>query len=290
MKKDIYVIKNRINDKLYIGQALNTAERFRCHCKSSSNNGQSIIDAAIVKYGASNFYYEILESQIEDYNEKEKYWIKELNTLVPNGYNILEGGNEPPVHYGIEHQNAAVKDKNILQNIKQDLRETTIPLSKIGEKYGISKRTVIRINQGIHYSELNEEYPIRKNPNPNGKLSPDRVAEIIDILKYTYRQYESIGNEYGVSTNTIKNINAGKNWHFNNEDYPIRKYKNSGKPIFTYEQVTEIIELLKTTNLTYAEIGNKYGVKREAVATIATGLSKRYYRNGEIYPIQRPNK
>ena len=33
LKKDIYIIKNRINSKVYIGQAINSAERFISHCK-----------------------------------------------------------------------------------------------------------------------------------------------------------------------------------------------------------------------------------------------------------------
>ena len=64
--KDIYVIKNKINDKLYVGQALDTEKRFQAHCKKNKDN--SLIDYAIQKYGKENFWYEILESQIENYN------------------------------------------------------------------------------------------------------------------------------------------------------------------------------------------------------------------------------
>ena len=82
MKKDIYVIKNRINNFVYVGQAINSAERFIAHCKPSSIvSGNSIIDKAIQKYGANNFWFEIIEQQVENYNEREKYWIKELNTI-----------------------------------------------------------------------------------------------------------------------------------------------------------------------------------------------------------------
>ena len=89
---------------VYVGQAINSAERFIAHCKPSSiKNNNSIIDKAIQKYGANNFWFEIIESQIENYNEREKYWIKELNALSPNGYNIQLGGEDPPIHYGIDH-------------------------------------------------------------------------------------------------------------------------------------------------------------------------------------------
>ena len=56
MKKDIYVIKNRINNLIYIGQAINSKERFISHCKpSSAKKNKSLIDNAIQKYGANNF-------------------------------------------------------------------------------------------------------------------------------------------------------------------------------------------------------------------------------------------
>lgn len=45
IKKDIYIIKNDINDKVYIGQSVNSQERFRSHCKP--NKDHSLIDYAI---------------------------------------------------------------------------------------------------------------------------------------------------------------------------------------------------------------------------------------------------
>ena len=33
IKKDIYIIKNDLNDKVYIGQSINSEERFKSHCK-----------------------------------------------------------------------------------------------------------------------------------------------------------------------------------------------------------------------------------------------------------------
>ena len=55
------------------------------------------IREAIKKYGKDNFDKEIIE-YIEDdekhnyVSEKEKFWIKELNSMSPNGYNISPGG------------------------------------------------------------------------------------------------------------------------------------------------------------------------------------------------------
>lgn len=57
----------------------------------------------MIKYGPENFVFEKIEDLCEDYNDKEKFWIKELNTLAPNGYNMTEGGDAPPVFHGENH-------------------------------------------------------------------------------------------------------------------------------------------------------------------------------------------
>lgn len=287
MKKDIYVIKNRINDKVYVGQSVNAGLRFISHCKPSSNNGRSLIAQAIQKYGAHNFWYEILECQIEDYNEKEKYWINKLNSLTPNGYNVLEGGEEPPVHYATECPLSPFDSDETVELVKNDLRSSDLSLAEIAVKYGASKRTILRINQGIHYEKLGEEYPIRKIPKMNGKLSDDQIEEIIEILRYTYRQYEDIAKQYGISISAVKQINSGDCHPLRGIVYPIRRYKNSGVPACTYEQVTEICHLLMNTEISCNQIAKIFNVDLQTIYNINNGNTKRYRRDGLSYPLRK---
>lgn len=290
MKKDIYVIKNRMNNMVYVGQAINSAERFIAHCKpSSAKQDKSIIDKAIQKYGANNFWFEVIEHQIEDYNEREKYWIKKLNSLTPNGYNIQAGGENPPIHYGVDHPLSTFDNIETVNLIKDDLRNTCLSLSEIANKYNSSKRTIMRINQGLHYESVDDVYPIRKEPLQNGKLSNEQIEEIIEILQYTYRQYNDIARQYEVSPSTIKQINSG-NIHFSSkESYPIRKYKNSGKPNCTYAQVTEIINLLTTTDISCNQIYKCYNIDLQTIYMIKNGTAKRYKREGYKYPLRKNN-
>ena len=88
---EIYLITNLINNKQYVGQTVYTKEkRWSGHLK-----GALCVDKAIQKYGVENFKLETLEEiEIEaDLDRSEQYWISELNTMVPNGYNITPGGN-----------------------------------------------------------------------------------------------------------------------------------------------------------------------------------------------------
>ena len=286
--KDIYVIKNDINNKVYVGQAIDPQKRFINHCKKSSAKN-SLIGKAIQKYGKEHFWYEILESQITNYNEREKYWIKYLNSKTPNGYNILDGGDTPPVHYGSDHPLSAFEDDDI-KNIKNDLKNTTLSFNIIAKKYHTSKRTIMRINQGTHYEEIGEDYPIRKNPNMNGVLTDEDVDDIINILKYSYRQYNDIGKQFGVSGNAIKLINSGEIHKKDNEKYPIRNYKNSRIPALTYEQVTEITNLLLHTTMSNREIAKMFNVELAEIYLVNNGNSKRYRRNEYNYPLRKHNK
>ena len=288
-KKDIYIIRNRINNKVYIGQSIDAGHRFITHCKPSANDGHSLIAQAIQKYGANNFWYEILESQVENYNEREKYWINYYNSLAPNGYNVLHGGEEPPLFYSVKHPTAVLKDLSEVHKIKDELKNTSLSLSEIAILHNISKRTVLRINQGLHYEELNESYPIRLQPNLNGTLTDEQVSEIIEILKYTYRQYEDIARQYNVSLSAIKQINSGECHPLHGIKYPIRKYKNSGKPACTYEQVTEISDLLMNTNISCNQIAKAYHIDLQTVYIINNGNAKRYRRDELTYPLRKRN-
>ena len=77
----------------YIGQTIHTIqERLKDHCKISSNC--RYLKNAIQKYGKDNFSIELICTCIdEELNEKEKYYIEQFNTVVPNGYNLKDGGN-----------------------------------------------------------------------------------------------------------------------------------------------------------------------------------------------------
>lgn len=283
--KDIYIIKNDINNKVYIGQSINAENRFKSHCKPSSIQNNSLIDYAIQKYGKEHFWFEILERQVENYNEREKYWIKYYQSTKPHGYNILEGGEVPPIYYGDEHINTKISDNDVIK-LKKDLKETKISLSQLAKKYNISKKQILRINQGISRALLNESYPIRKQPNINGKLTKEQVDEIIELLKYTYRFNGDIAKEYGVEVHTISDINTGKSHFKENIKYPIRSWKSCGTTLFTYEQVTEIINLLKNSNLSINEIAKRFNVERRAITNINTGVAKKYKRENLQYPIR----
>lgn len=284
VKKDIYIIKNNINNKVYIGQSLDAKMRFDSHCKKNHDN--SLIDAAIQKYGKEHFCYEILETQITNYNEREKYWINYYNSLMPNGYNILDGGQEPPRYIGEDHPSAKLSDKNV-EDIAYDLKNTSLSLLDIAKKFNISKRQVFRINQGTSRHNNNWIYPLRKEPNINGKLTEEQVDEIIDLLKYSYLLNGEIARRFNVQVHTISDINQGFSHRRDNTVYPIREWKSAGPSTFTYEEVTDIINRLMNSKESISSIARYYKVTNNIISNINTGTSKRFRRKELKYPLRK---
>jgi group I intron endonuclease len=84
----IYKTTNLINGKIYVGKQVNIRK------KDVYLGSGKILKSAIEKYGRENFKKEILQECLtkEDLNHQEIFWIKELNSLQPIGYNIVFGG------------------------------------------------------------------------------------------------------------------------------------------------------------------------------------------------------
>ena len=92
----IYSITNGINRKAYIGLTRkdNPTDRWKEHIKNANEGRLDYpIYLAMRKYGTHNFRFKILEECGEDrVQERERHFIKELNTYGDNGYNATTGG------------------------------------------------------------------------------------------------------------------------------------------------------------------------------------------------------
>lgn len=224
MVKDIYIIKNTINNKVYIGQSVNAGKRFLSHkSRANSNSDNSAIHDAMNKLGVDNFYFEILESQIENYNEREKYWISYYNSIVPNGYNLTEGGEEPPYFYGEEVYNATISN-DTANKIKIDLINTNINKNELAKKYNTSYSCIRHINYGESWYDDNLNYPLRKDERLTLE-NEDVQKEIYYLLSKSSCSMDSIAKYYHIDRHTISRFNSGKTYINENFNYPIRKNK-----------------------------------------------------------------
>lgn len=93
----VYLFRNRLNNKIYVGQTYDIYGRLTKHISSSKKKGgrKMYFHKALDKYGIDNFDFSVLE---EYPSEKEAltgevYWIARLQSNKQGiGYNMTEGG------------------------------------------------------------------------------------------------------------------------------------------------------------------------------------------------------
>ena len=93
----IYKIYNDINDKVYIGQTVRTMDRrWKEHLNAAQGaNRNTALYNAMRKYGIESFHIEMVkECSEKELDYYEEYYIKQFNSLVPNGYNMTTGGDK----------------------------------------------------------------------------------------------------------------------------------------------------------------------------------------------------
>jgi predicted GIY-YIG superfamily endonuclease len=94
----IYLITHRASGKQYIGLTIQTLERrWQYHilqARAGHIREEQSLHAAIRDEGPSAFELQQIDQGIakKDLEKKERYWIKQLETMAPHGYNILSGG------------------------------------------------------------------------------------------------------------------------------------------------------------------------------------------------------
>jgi len=101
-KGEIYCLTSPSNKK-YVGQCVKLLSnskkwgylnRWKQHIRDTTNGKDNcrLLNNAIRKYNPENFTIElIIECEIEDLDYYENFYIEQLNTMTPNGYNLISG-------------------------------------------------------------------------------------------------------------------------------------------------------------------------------------------------------
>lgn len=120
MKSGIYQIKNKINNKIYIGSSCDIRKRWSTHnylLKLNKSNCK-ILQKAINKYGLENFSFEIVAYCPKEYLFKLEQWF--VDNLNPN-YNICKLNVSVPIglkKHKYTKKQLEVKSKIAIERIK----------------------------------------------------------------------------------------------------------------------------------------------------------------------------
>lgn len=237
--KAVYLIRNKINNKIYIGQTNDFYDRKRRHENtafletSPQYNDPLYVDMR--NYGLNNFEFIILEECItqEELYEKEDFYIKEYDSIIDHGkgYNLNYGGKhgkhssytinklplfkpgEENISYGKYGENAFASKKVInftTNTIYNSLRECAIkeygdisyvkPISNVCDPMS-NKFTY---NNNVYYLLDENENPILKQTKPIKNVGSKGVSV---IEKYSNKVFNSISDAsiyFNLSTGFIR--------------------------------------------------------------------------------------
>lgn len=280
------------NNKKYIGISNNIRRRMIEH--NSDFRNDLPIENAIKKYGKIEKFIlleEIIAEDRQTMREREKYWISEYHSNIKEfGYNISEGGDGADM--GSNNSQANFTEEQI-QQIYKELKECKLTMTEIAVKYNIGLSSLSYINNGKAYFHSSEAYPIRYGyqkikkgiQNCNSKFKEKDLDNIISLLKENNISMKEIALKYKVAESTIHNINKGKSYVRENEQYPLRISKIGSRKL-TDLQLEEILFLLKNKpELRIYQIASLYNVSEKTISAINCGTI--YKKEEEIYPIRR---
>jgi len=180
----IYIIKNSINGKIYIGETLNMKSRINGHIYSNIQ----VIDKAINKYGVNNF--EILVEYLPHFKKMdlilvEETLINKFGSLVPNGYNVCSTGTDRTglKHSELTRQKISISNKNKV--VSEETRRK-LSISKIGSKLSTETKTKMSISRiGKKWKEESRLKLSDSKSRTHTLVSPDKqTIEIFNLCKF----------------------------------------------------------------------------------------------------------
>lgn len=162
MSSAIYWIKNIVNNKVYIGQGVDVDRRLKRH-KSKLNAGtheNTYLQRSYNKYGSQSFIFEVIEiCSIEELDDKERHWIKKMDSMNrAKGFNMESGGNAGKIFspdriakitgkgnpmYGRKHSKEFVQKITLLnRGFSDKLTEKDAEYIKVHILKGVSQATL----------------------------------------------------------------------------------------------------------------------------------------------------
>jgi len=220
----IYRILNKLTKKCYIGEtkSKDVIWRWNQHKqKIEINKGCPALRDAVKKYGIDNFEFSVLIICFDD--ERFKYeteYIKKYNSVVPNGYNITNGGEGG----GFQGKTHTEEVKNIIKN---KLKQKYIDNPELKEQ--MSERNKIVMNN----PEVREKIK-------NGILNSEKWKKVIeDMRNGNHKNSKHTQESKNKTSESLKKYNANNLKIFENTN--IQRDNKLGTKIKQYDMDNNLL-------------------------------------------------
>jgi group I intron endonuclease len=220
--KIVYFFINKTNGKIYIGQTTNFEQRVKNHIQQGNkHNPKSIFHKALKKYDILKdfIHIKIVCSGSENSHELEKYYIKEFNTIHPNGYNMTSGGTGGDT-FSFRNREEQEKTKNLMKgripwnkgkSLSKEIREK-LKQSHMGKKLPQSQKNKIGVGVSKYYKDHPEKLK-KIGENRRGEKNPFARSVVLispENKEYRIKGYTSFCKEHNLGVGYIYQVLRGK--------------------------------------------------------------------------------
>lgn len=204
----IYKVTNEVTGQIYVGKTKRTLnERWASHVAKHRRSRQYLHRSMRV-YGLKSFNIEIIEECGDDViDDREKHWIKELDSMAPKNFNMKDGGEggdtSKSENYiiGMKNRKSMAGSNNPMYGLggmkgKNHTDETKILQSLMRQQYWDNLSENQRKKRSdIISGDKNPMYGKRPTNNPGIRVEYDQVI---------YESLAHASKSTGISTYFIK--------------------------------------------------------------------------------------
>lgn len=274
----IYKITNLVNGKVYIGQSINIAERWKKHLYAKDDFA---IHQALRKYGVDNFKFEVIEEcSRSDLDEREQYWI-DFYDAKKSGYNMIDGGSNGA---------GFAKGLPIMQySLDGEFIATYPSASQAAGQLGLDHSSICACARGE--TSQSGGFQWKYEEDSEHIISPISPAKNIQrpVIQYTLegvqvRKFSSLAEAAQVTNLTKPALSkacqgkthtcGGYRWRYEGEPLVIKKAHEQPLKRKSIEQVDKNTGEVVATFDSITEASQKTGINCGNIGSVCTGARK----------------
>jgi group I intron endonuclease len=275
----VYCIRNRVNDKRYVGSGRSMSVRWRRgHVKElrTGRHGNPYLQRAWDKYGEQAFEISVLEAcSVERLIEREQYWIDTLDvTNRCKGYNIC------PKAYSRRGTQLSLEARAAIAEASR--RNQSDPVYRRRMSTAVAAAWTLAMRE----AKSAQQKAYRAQPDVRARMVAVANANWQDEDFRSRQRAERVRRWQEPAYRDAMTDLARQNWA--KEDYRCRVTEGVQRAAvarrkLTDEQIGEIIDLWTEHGVTQDEIAAQFGVSTILVSHVIRGIG-RFKRPGQPKP------